>query len=182
MKVRMIATSPGWLTSDTTETTYFLKGFKPDSINLINEADKQYKGQGALTIVDLIKGSSGNLNTNWLGFRDNSFKAGFYFSKGVEIKEVFLSTVESIDGYVFPAKKIIIKGGDSPKSLKLLHTLIPEQPKEKRRKHLEPFVMPVEKQKYKYIEIEAFPVSVLPKWHPGKGEKGWVFVDEVFFY
>jgi hypothetical protein len=42
--------------------------------------------------------------------------------------------------------------------------------------------MVVEKQKYKYIEIEAFPVSVLPKWHPGKGEKGWVFVDEVFFY
>jgi hypothetical protein len=182
MKVRMIATSPGWLTSDTTETTYFLKGFKPDSVNLINEADKQYKALGALTIVDLIKGSSGNLNTNWLGFRDNSFKAGFYFSKGVEIKEVFLSTVESIDGYVFPAKKIIIKGGDSPKSLKLLHTLIPEQPKEKRRKHLEPFVMAVEKQKYKYIEIEAIPVSVLPKWHPGKGEKGWVFVDEVFFY
>jgi uncharacterized membrane protein len=182
MRVRTIATSQGWLTSDTTDKTYFLKGFQPDSVVLTNNADKQYKGLGARTLIDLVKGSSGNLNQSWLGFRDNSFKAGFYFSKGEEIKEVFLSTVESIDGYVFPAKKIIVKGGDSPKSLKVLKIITPEQPKEKRRKHLEPFVMPVDKQRYKYIEIEAIPVGVLPRWHPGKGEKAWVFVDEVFFY
>jgi hypothetical protein len=24
------------------------------------------------------------------------------------------------------------------------------------------------------------PVSKLPAWHPGKGDKGWVFTDEVF--
>jgi hypothetical protein len=43
-------------------------------------------------------------------------------------------------------------------------------------------VIPLERKSYKYFEIEAFPVNVLPKWHPGKGDKGWVFVDEVFFY
>ncbi len=182
MKVRAISVSPGWKTSDTTDNTFFLKGFKPDSIRMINEPDKQYKGQGALTLTDLVKGSSGNLNVNWLGYRDNSFKIGAYFSKGEDIQQILLSTVESIDGYVMPAKKIIIKGGDSPKSLKLLKTIVPEQPKEKRRKHLIPFVIPLDKKQYKYFEIEAFPVNVLPKWHPGKGDKGWVFVDEVFFY
>ena len=182
MKLRAISVSPGWKTSDTTDNTFFLKGFKPDSIRMINEPDKQYKGQGALTLTDLVKGSSGNLNVNWLGYRDNSFKIGAYFSKGEDIQQILLSTVESIDGYVMPAKKIIIKGGDSPKSMKLLKTIVPEQPKEKRRKHLIPFVIPLEKKQYKYFEIEAFPVNVLPKWHPGKGDKGWVFVDEVFFY
>ena len=182
MKVRAISVSPGWKTSDTTDNTFFLKGFKPDSIRMINEPDKQYKGQGAFTLTDLVKGSSGNLNVNWLGYRDNSFKIGAYFSKGEDIQQILLSTVESVDGYVMPAKKIIIKGGDSPKSLKLLKTIVPEQPKEKRRKHLIPFVIPLDKKQYKYFEIEAFPVNVLPKWHPGKGDKGWVFVDEVFFY
>jgi hypothetical protein len=182
MKLRSISVSPGWKTSDTTDNTFFLKGFKPDSVRMINEADKQYKGQGAITLTDLLKGTPGNLNVNWLGYRDNSFKIGAYFSKGEEIQQILLSTVEHIDGYIMPAKKIIIKGGDSPKSLKLLKTIVPEQPKEKRRRRLIPFVIPLEKKQYKYFEIEAFPVNVLPKWHPGKGDKGWVFVDELFFY
>jgi hypothetical protein len=42
--------------------------------------------------------------------------------------------------------------------------------------------VPIEKGKYKYIEIEAINIQSLPSWHGGKGEKGWVFVDEVFFY
>ncbi len=182
MKLRAISVSPGWKTSDTTDNTFFLKGFKPDSIRMINQADKQYKGQGAITLTDLVKGGPGNLNVNWLGYRDNSFKIGAYFSKGEDIQQILLSTVEHIDGYIMPAKKIIIKGGDSPTSMKLLKTIIPEQPKEKRRRHLIPFVIPLEKKQYKYFEIEAFPVNVLPKWHPGKGDKGWVFVDELFFY
>lgn len=182
MRIKAISVAQGWRTSDTTDNTFFLKGFKPDSIRMINPPDKQYKAQGSLTLTDLIKGSSGNLNVNWLGFRDNSFKAGIYFSKGEDIKEILLSTVEHIDGYIMPAKKIIIKGGDSPSSMKVLNTIVPEQPKEKRRRHLIPFVIPIEKKKYKYIEIEATPVTKLPKWHPGKGDKGWVFVDEVFFY
>jgi len=182
MKLRAISVSPGWKTSDTSDNTFFLKGFKPDSIRMINEADKQYRGQGALTLTDLVKGTPGNLNVNWLGYRDNSFKIGAYFSKGVDIEQILLSTVEHIDGYIMPAKKIIIKGGDSPTSMKLLKTIVPEQPKEKRRRHLIPFVIPLERKSYKYFEIEAFPVNVLPKWHPGKGDKGWVFVDELFFY
>lgn len=182
MKLRAISVSPGWKTSDTADNTFFLKGFKPDSIRMINEADKQYKGQGAITLTDLVKGTPGNLNVNWLGYRDNSFKIGAYLSKGEVIQQILLSTVEHIDGYIMPAKKIIIKGGDSPQSMKLLKTIVPEQPKEKRRRRLIPFVIPLEKKQYRYFEIEAFPVNVLPKWHPGKGDKGWVFVDEVFFY
>lgn len=182
MKLRAISVSPGWKTSDTTDNTFFLKGFKPDSIRMINEADLQYKGQGVITLTDLVKGTPGNLKANWLGYRDNSFKIGAYFSKGEDIQQILLSTVESIDGYVMPAKKIIIKGGDSPQSMKLLKTIVPEQPKEKRRRQLIPFVIPLDKKQYRYFEIEAFPVNVLPKWHPGKGDKGWVFVDEVFFY
>ena len=31
----------------------------------------------------------------------------------------------------------------------------------------------------KYIKIIGNPVAKLPAWHPGKGEKAWIFVDEV---
>jgi hypothetical protein len=30
-----------------------------------------------------------------------------------------------------------------------------------------------------YIKIIGNPVAKLPSWHQGKGEKAWIFVDEV---
>ncbi|MNY68403.1 hypothetical protein D3C86_2061590 [compost metagenome] len=37
-----------------------------------------------------------------------------------------------------------------------------------------------EPQQLSCIKLVAKPLSKLPAWHPGKGEKAWVFVDEVF--
>ena len=34
---------------------------------------------------------------------------------------------------------------------------------------------------YKYYKIVAKNVLKLPAWHPGKGEKAWIFIDEIFF-
>jgi hypothetical protein len=33
-----------------------------------------------------------------------------------------------------------------------------------------------------YYKIVAKPVTKLPLWHNGKGQKGWFFIDEIFFY
>jgi hypothetical protein len=32
------------------------------------------------------------------------------------------------------------------------------------------------------IRIKLSPIAKLPAWHPGKGAKGWVFVDEVLLH
>jgi hypothetical protein len=182
MRIRAIATNPGWLTSDTTDNTFFLKGFKPDSISLYNDPNPRYKSSGSAALTDLVKGEPGNLGINWLGYKDSPFRAGIHFPGNAEIKQIFISTAENTDQYVMPAEKIVIRGGDSPQQMKVLGTIKPEQPKENRRNRLVPFVVPIEQYKYRYIEIEAIPVGKMPAWHRGKGDKGWVFVDELFFY
>lgn len=181
-RVRAIAYSTGWLTSDTTDNTFFLKGYHPDSVHLVNPPDPQYQADGGSTLTDFIKGSSGNLKVSWLGFRDKSFKAFLNFSHGEEIKEILISAVENTDAYVMPPRKIIIKGGLTPTSMKVIKTIVPEQPQKHRGQRLTPFVVPLEKNNFTFFEIEAVPVTVLPKWHRGAGDKGWVFVDEIFFY
>jgi len=34
--------------------------------------------------------------------------------------------------------------------------------------------------KEKYMKVVIVPVSKLPLWHRSKGDKGWIFVDELF--
>ncbi len=182
MRLRAIATSDGWLTSDTTDNSFFQRSFKPDSAILLHQPDPKYSALGAKSLTDELKGNSPNLSVNWLGYKDSTFKAGFYFYQDKEMKEIIVSVVENIDQYVFPPVKITVKGGDSPKKMTILGTVMPEQPTKNGRKHIIPVHIPISPKKFRYIEIEAIPVAKMPKWHPGAGDKGWVFVDEVFFY
>ena len=84
--------------------------------------------------------------------------------------------------YVFPPTSIVIKAGDSPKNLKIIGLSNPEIPSKHRPNTALPYTISVKPGKYSYVEIEAKNLQKLPLWHEGKGEKAWVFVDEVFFY
>jgi hypothetical protein len=181
-RVIAIATRPGWISSDASDYTFFQKGFMVDSVRLINKPSEKYNKNAQAVLTDLKKGFPEILNLNWLGYKEQSFKTGFYF-KGESIKsKIVLSAADNTGAYVFPPTKIIVWGGDNPKNMKMIGSIRPDMPIRYRSNGVIPYIVPIVKGKYKYIEIEATNIQTLPSWHGGKGEKGWVFVDEVFFY
>jgi uncharacterized membrane protein len=181
-RVIAIATRPGWISSDASDYTFFQKGFMVDSVRLINKPAEKYNKNAQTVLTDLKKGFPEILNLNWLGYKEQSFKTGFYFKDENIKSKIVLSAADNTGAYVFPPTKIIIWGGDNPKKLKMIGSIRPEMPIRYRSNGVIPYIVPIEKGKYKYIEIEATNIQSLPSWHGGKGEKGWVFVDEVFFY
>jgi hypothetical protein len=76
----------------------------------------------------------------------------------------------------------VVKAGNDRNQLKVIGKLSPEMPKSDRSNAVIPYLVDIIPGNYRYIEIEAVNIQKLPSWHRGKGEKGWVFVDEVFFY
>ena len=93
-----------------------------------------------------------------------------------------MSIADNTGAYVFPPQKIIVKGGNSKSSLRVIGTVSPVQPIQQRNAGIIPVTVQLAPGIYPYVEIEAINVQRLPNWHPGKKEKAWVFVDEVFFY
>ncbi len=182
LRIRAVATASGWISSNVSEQTFFMKGIKTDSVKLINEPDPKYRKFGAKALTDEIKGEAGNFGMNWLGFKDLPFKAGFYTSTSKMISQVVLSLADNTGSYIFPPTQIIIKAGDNPAQMQVVGKLKPEMPGENRSNAVIPYTVLITPGNYRYIEIEAVNIQKLPGWHRGKGEKGWVFVDEVFFY
>lgn len=181
-RIIAIATRDGWISSSTSDYTFFQQGIKVDSVHLIHQPAEKYNKNGKTLLTDLKKGFPEILNLNWLGYKEQTFKTGFYFNDESIKSTVVLSAADNTGAYVFPPTKITIWGGDNPKNLKKIGYLQPEMPKAYRSNGVLPYLVSIEKGKYKYIEIEAQNIQALPSWHGGKGEKGWVFVDEVFFY
>lgn len=184
VKLKAVACKPGWFCSPLFESSIYQEGYKPLQTELLAPADKQYRGEGSTSLTDGRKGFVDIFKEPaWLGFRNNNFEAGFDFgNKPPAINKVVLSYGDNLGAYIFPPTEVQVWGGTSKDKLKLLMTQKFSEPKGYRTAHMSFITVNWETSNHTYYKIIAKPISKLPLWHGGKGQKGWFFVDEVFFY
>jgi len=171
----------GWYGSKPVEKFFFKSTFHPDSVRLITKADLKYPAQGNKTLNDGIKSDNSTSSGKWLGYRDQDLQAYLYFKKPVKAQSVTISMLRNVGGYIFPPTRIEVWGGNDEKRMKLLKVLTPKMP-DKTTSNSENMVFDFDfpSQEISCLKVIAKPLSKLPAWHPGKGEKAWVFMDEVF--
>jgi uncharacterized membrane protein len=184
VRLSAIACKEGWYCSSILDATVFVEGHKPGSVTLLAPPDKQYPGEGAATLTDLQKGLSDFFREpSWLGYRENAFEAGFHFgSKPPVIEKVVLSYGDNLGSYIFPPAEVEVWGGEHKNDLKRVKLVKFEMPSSYRSNKVEALTISLEPSSHAYYKIIARPVNKLPEWHGGKGQKGWFFIDEVFFY
>jgi len=183
--LKAIAHKEGWLPSQVSQFNFFIKGISPQSVKLITSPSPKYQGLGANTLTDNEKGPITNLtDPKWLGYIDTHFEADFYMSQPTALKQLVLCYGTHIGQYVFPPTDITIKAGTSIQNLSTIkHIKLPPFEVSNPQQTLnDAVIMDIPKGKYSIIKIIAQNIKKLPPWHVGRGEKGWVFIDEVFFY
>jgi len=176
------AVKNGWRSSKTASFTFFTAGMKPDSIVLNSAPNKDYRSTGASALIDARGGDLDNFRDGlWLGYRENSFSATAEFSRPTALKSIAISYLKNIGSYIMPPASIQLFAGNDRNNLKLQSTLRPKQPGEYLPNAVEAVPVNVNGS-YQFWKVVVNPVTSLPSWHGGKGQKGWVMIDELFFY
>jgi hypothetical protein len=171
-----------WYCSEVYESTVFVEGIHPVKMAFFNEPDPQYPGEGVTSLMDHRKGVSDVLKEpSWLAYRDKPFAAGFWFDKEFP-KSMVLSYARNLGAYSFPPTDVEVWAGKDEKDARLIQRIKIEQPKGYDPNKVAALTIPLSPDPYAFYKIIAHPVPKLPAWHDGKGDKGWVFFDEVFFY
>ncbi len=170
----------GWISSDATQLFFFKNKYKPDSIWALHPADNAYKGNGSASLNDNIKGDNNFRSGKWLGYRQNPMEVILYFNKPANVSGITLSSLVDIASYIMPPSSIEVWGGTTLANLKLLKKIQPKQPEKEAPLYTEGFECAFPAREVQYIRILAKPVGVLPAWHRGKGDKAWIFTDEIF--
>ena len=183
-KLKAIACKTGWYCSEVFESICFVEGKKPEHVELLSSPDKDYPGEGAKSLTDDRKGFSDVFKEpSWLGYRDQPFVAGFDFGPNpVPINTIVISYERAIGSYIFPPVSVEVWAGKNKRQLKLIKSIKVDQPAANETQRIEALTIPLSSLNYPYYQLIAKPVDKLPKWHSGKGKKGWVMIDEVFFY
>lgn len=180
VELKAKAFKPGWHSSDLLENNFYAVKYKPDSLVHILPPDAQYADPKGKTLIDLIKGDFNFRSGKWIAFRNNRMETLLSFNQPSLISSFTMSTLIDIGSFIMPPSSIEVWGGDYPNQLKLLKRINPEQPTMLKPAYLKGFDVRFSPTTIKYLKIIATPVLKLPKWHPGKGDKGWIFTDEVF--
>lgn len=180
--VKARATKDNWYASDVVEYTFFKGTYRPALVELLNEPNPQYQGEGSNTLINRKKGEANDFkNPAWLGYREKPFEALFTFAQPTPVKSVTLSIGKNIGGFIFPPASVEVWGGPDKSHLTLLQKIQPEQPIKDQSARVEAIQSQWKQGNYSVIKLIARPVAKLPAWHAGKGQPAWVFVDEVFF-
>ncbi len=173
---------PGWLSSEVATRSFYKIGLLPDSVVLMRPPNPQYKGEGPKTLANKKIGDTDFRTNKWMAYRETDLEALFLFHQPVSLSSVSFSSIVDIGSYIMPAAEVQVWGGSSAKNLVLLKKIYPQQPQKIGAPgYRVGFNCTFGATKVSVLKIVAKPVAKLPAWHPGKGERGWVFVDEVFF-
>ncbi|MBL7857130.1 MAG: chitobiase/beta-hexosaminidase C-terminal domain-containing protein [Cyclobacteriaceae bacterium] len=180
--LKAIACKEQWYCSEVAQFALFKKGFTPTQATLLNAPNKDYPGIGSQTVIDFKKGTADNFRDEaWLGYREKPFITLFHFDHAPDINSITISYARNISSYLMPPTSIEVWAGNDQNKLGLISKVNPPQPTGMESSRVDGFTLPIGKTNYSFYKVIAFPVVKLPDWHPGKGDKGWVFIDEVFF-
>jgi uncharacterized membrane protein len=177
--IKAKAFKAGWISSDIIEASFYKSTYRPDSVIYLQPADSSYKDEQGKILIDKEKGEVNFKLGNWVAFRKNRMECLLQFTTPVPVQSITLSCLVDVGSYIMPAQKIEIWGGDDSKKLRQLSILIPEQPTMLKPAYMKGFECKFNTAAVKYIKIIAVPVGKLPLWHPGKGDKAWIFTDEI---
>lgn len=176
--VKAKAYKPGWISSDVIQTAFYKSTYKPDSVTLLLPPDPSHTGKGS-QLTDLAKSEANFRSGVWLAWRATKMETLLSFQKPTPVQSITLSCLLDVNSYIMPAASVEIWGGNDAKKMQLLSRLVPVQPTEMSRPSLLSLECKFAPSTVQYIKIVANPVGKLPAWHPGKGDKAWLFIDEV---
>jgi hypothetical protein len=180
--IKLLATKEGWLSSKEVEYNFFKSGIRAQSAILNLKPDVKYPGNGGNSLIDLKQGDMSNQKEpNWLGFRENNFESTISFKPNQVFKEVTISYLQKDNGYIMPPEWIEIWISKDKKPFKLLKKIKPSPLTKPEKSTIKAINVALVNQSFDSMKIIAKPVAKLPNWHRGKGEKGWFFIDEVYF-
>ena len=136
-----------------------------------------YPAYGAATLTDGIFGNTDH-HANWLGWSKSDMAATLSFSKDTLVHEVELGCLQNYASWIFFPEwiKVIAINKDGSQKELAMHKM---ERKATKGAVINRVKLSFPEQKIKTIKIVAGPLPACPKEHPGYGDTGWLFFDEM---
>ncbi len=165
---------PDWKPSESIALELYKKGIVPKKIDWKTNASDNYPDEDLLSLINQKKGSLNFRDLEWTGF-DSIAKATVYFKEKTYVESITIGYLVDTKSWIFPPQEVTIYSNEKDSiSAKAIPYITSDT------KAIESSRFPIAQQ-LTSITIIIKNLETLPDWHPGKGNKAWLFLDEFIF-
>ncbi len=151
--------------------------FKPTV--LLTSPAPRYAFIGASILVDGLHGSDTNYRSGrWIGFQADDLVAVIDLLEPSEIGSATIQTAVVTNDWIFDASEILVESSDDNQQFTMVASKVLSDEKQDHWSEVSTHNLTFEPVTTRYIKVTVKP-AVIPEWHPGKGEKAFIFVDEI---
>lgn len=146
---------------------------------LQNDPNEKYTYNGATILTDGIRGDFNYSNGCWLGFKDTPLDATIDMGESLQISSVKVGTLVQYSEYIFPPTKITVYAAEGNNEMQEVGKLDIPITKVQDKDGLREYSCDFPTIQASKIRVVVETTSQIPAWHGAKGEKAWLFVDEI---
>lgn len=176
--LRTVAIRPSGSSKITKDEISFSKSsMKP--ITMLQPINKQYEFTGATVLVDGMTGDRNYKTGRWIAFYTNDMEAVIDLKEPTEISSMTLHTCVEKGDWIFDTRGITVAVSDDNKTFKEVASESYPAMKESDPNQVYTHELKFDPVKTRYVKVKALSEQKIPSWHGGKGQPGFLFVDEI---
>ena len=176
--LRTVAIRPSGKSKVTTDEISFSKSsMKP--ITMLQPINKQYEFTGATVLVDGMTGNMNYKTGRWIAFYRNDMEAVIDLKEPTDISSMTLHTCVEKGDWIFDARGITVSVSDDNQTFKEVASESYPAMKADDPNQIYTHKLEFNPVKTRYVKVKALSEREIPSWHGGKGNPGFLFVDEI---
>ena len=150
---------------------------KPTTAN--QPVNRQYQFKGITTLTDGLKGNRNYKTGRWIAFYRNDMDVTIDLKEPTEISSLAFTTNVEKGDWTFDVRGITVEVSDDGKNFtKVFEESYPAM-KETDRNGLYDHKITLKPVTTRYVHVVGLSERSIPEWHGGKGNAGFLFVDEI---
>ena len=138
-----------------------------------------YAYDGAITLVDGMKGSNSYTNGAWLGFIGGDVTAVIDLGAPTEIQHVAINANISMDNWIMGCKGLEVAVSDDNETFRPVSSMVFPDETDLHKNDIETYEASFNPVGARYVKVTARPFAALPKGHDGAGKAPYLFIDEI---
>ncbi len=168
----------GFLSENSSKWNIIINKASGAEINYQSDWSHSFAANGKLALLDGIIGSERFDDGSWQGFEGNDLDVVIDLGNTLQLKKIKCNFLSDNNTWIFLPKKVTVQVSEDGITYRKLGENSFSSEKEIKGRVIQPLLFSV-KGKIRFMKVTALNQGTCPAWHPGAGNKCWLFVDEI---
>ncbi|MFH0991177.1 MAG: glycoside hydrolase family 38 C-terminal domain-containing protein [bacterium] len=176
--IKAMTVKEGKAPSAVKEESYY-RAYKVEKAEYLTQYSPRYAAAGDMALIDSKRGPTSYSNKAWQGFEGNDLEVILDLGIVKPIHKVSVSCLSTNGSWIFRPVAVEIAAAGENKNFSIIGSEHYDSPSSNEGVFIKLLAPSLKQTQVRYLRVKAKNMGLCPPWHPGTGEKAWIFVDEI---